>query len=151
MLAQSISIVGRYFWRSLSEFVGKLQILCERLQEILGEDGPEERGLTLLREWLSPEQRAQLDANKHFDVIGCQTGKRYRINYGSGTNVHEIDDTGRPIIAWCFVPSGYLVPGDVMLAQKIALETDELTALAVANRFPARVPRHIGVFRRRAY
>jgi hypothetical protein len=30
---------------------------------------------------------------------------------------------------------GDLVPGDVMLAQKIALETDELAALAVAKRF----------------
>jgi hypothetical protein len=28
------------------------------------------------------------------------------------------------------------VPGDVMLAQKIALETEELAALEVANRFP---------------
>jgi hypothetical protein len=88
MLAQSISIVGRSFWRSLSAFVGKLRIL----------DAREERGLTLLREWLSPEQRAQLDANKHFDVIGCQTGKRYRVSYGYRTNVHEIDDSGRPIM-----------------------------------------------------
>jgi hypothetical protein len=125
MLAQSISIVGRSFWRSLSAFAGKLRIL----------DAREERGLTLLREWLSPEQ------NKHFDVIGCQTGKRYRVSYGSRTNVHEIDDTGRPIMGWCFVPSGHLVAGDVMLAQKIALETDERAALAVANRFPAAVVR----------
>lgn len=131
MLARSISIVGGSFWRSLSAFAGKLQIVDRR----------EERGLTLLREWLSPEQRAQLDASKHFDVIGCQTGKRYRISYGSGTNVHEIDDAGRPIMGWCFVPSGHLVAGDVMLAQKIALETDERGALAVANRFPAAEPR----------
>src|ERR1700737_4687558 len=155
MLAQSISIVGRYFWRSLSEFARKLQILHERLQEILGEDGPEERGLTLLREWLSPEQRAQLDANQHFDVVGCQTGKHYRISYGSGTNVHEIDDTGRPIMGWCFVPSGHLVAGDVMLTQKIALETDERAALAVANRFPPQpqLPRRTSAndLRRRAY
>ena len=85
-------------------------------------------------------------------MIGCQTGKRYRISYGSGTNVHEIDDAGRPIMGWCFVPSAYLVPGDVMLAQKIALETDELTALAVANRFPAQLRRtSANDLRRRAY
>jgi hypothetical protein len=35
-----------------------------------------------------------------------------------------------------FVPMGDLVPGDVMLAQKIALETNERAALAVANKFP---------------
>ena len=116
-------------------------------------DRREERGLTLLREWLSPEQRAQLDASKHFDVIGCQTGKRYRVSFGSRTNVHEIDDSGRPIMGWCFVPSGHLVAGDVMLAQKIALETDERAALAVANRFPAAVPRRTRAndLRRRAY
>ena len=47
-----------------------------------------------------------------------------------------MDEAGDPKMGWCFVPKGYLVPGDVMLAQKIALETDELNALAVANRFP---------------
>jgi hypothetical protein len=153
MLAQSISIVGRYFWRSLSEFARKIQILRDRFQEIGGEDAREARGLTLLLEWLSPEQRAQFDADGHFDVIGCRTGKRYRISYGSGTNVHEIDDTGRPIMGWCFVPSGHLVAGDVMLAQKGALETGELTALAVANRFPPQLPRRTSAndLRRRAY
>ena len=35
----------------------------------------------------------------------------------------------------CFVPSGGLVAGDVMLVQKIALETNEQTTLAVANPF----------------
>ena len=35
---------------------------------------------------------------------------------------------------YCFVPEGTLPIGDVMLAQKIALETDERAALAVANR-----------------
>jgi hypothetical protein len=36
------------------------------------------------------------------------------------------------------VPEGYLVAGDVMLAQKIALETNELGALKVANNFSLR-------------
>jgi hypothetical protein len=153
MMAPSLSIVGRYFWRSLSELAGKLRILRERLRETLAEDGPEERAIALLRKWLSPEQRAQFDADGHFDVIGCRTGMRYRVSYGSGTNVHEIDDTGRPIMGWCFVPSGHLVAGDVMLAQKIALETDERAALAVANRFPSGVPRRSDApaSRRRAY
>ena len=153
MLTQRLFGVGSVFRRALSEGVRKAQVLRDRLQEILGEDGPEARGMTLLREWLSPEQRAQLDANKHFDVIGCQTGKRYRVSYGSRTNVHEIDDTGQPIMGWCFVPSGHLVAGDVMLAQKIALETDERAALAVANRFPAAAPRRSNAtaYRRRAY
>jgi hypothetical protein len=40
---------------------------------------------------------------------------------------------------WCFEPQGGLAPGDVLLAQKIALETMEREALAVANRQVVRV------------
>jgi hypothetical protein len=96
----------------------------------------EARGTKLLRVWLSPDQRAQFDASKTFEVVGANSGKRYRISYGTGNNIHELDDAGRCVMGWCFVPSGYLVAGDVMLAQKIALETDEKAALKLANRFP---------------
>ncbi len=98
----------------------------------------EQRGLTLLREWLSQEQLAQYDAHRYFEVIGCQTGKRYRIYHGIGANVIELDDAALPRTGWCFVPSDHLVAGDVMLAQKIALETDESGALASANEFTPR-------------
>jgi hypothetical protein len=52
-------------------------------------------------------------------------------------NVYEIDDVGRLKEGLCFLPVGDLVTGDVMLAQKIALETDEFRAIVVANRFSA--------------
>jgi hypothetical protein len=95
----------------------------------------EARGISLLREWLSSEQLAQFNKHRHFDVTGCHSGKQYRIRYGTGTNVYEIDSDGRAKAGWCFVPNEALVPGDVMLAQKIALETDEWSALAVAKNF----------------
>jgi hypothetical protein len=98
----------------------------------------EQRGLKLLREWLSQEQLAQFDANNYFEVIGCHTGKRYRIFHGNGANIVELDDRTRPTTGWCFVPGEHLVAGDVMLAQKIALETDEQGALAKANKFTPR-------------
>ena len=60
-------------------------------------DARETRGKTLLREWLSPTQRAQFDASKSFDVVGCDRGRHYRIHYGRVTNVHEIDDAGQPV------------------------------------------------------
>ena len=48
----------------------------------------------------------------------------------------------RHVCKWCFVPDGDLVAGDVMLAQKIALETNERSALSVAHRsFVAQGPR----------
>src|SRR6202795_63142 len=95
----------------------------------------EARGLELLKEWLSPEQLAQYDARSYFDVTGCHSGKTYRISHGTSMNIHELDGAGRPRVGWCFAPKGHLVAGDVMLAQKIALETDERRVLAVANRF----------------
>ena len=98
----------------------------------------EERGLKLLREWLSQEQLAQFDANNYFEVIGCHSGKRYRICHGNEANIVELDDRARPTSAWCFVPDEHLVAGDVMLVQKIALETDERGALEKANWFPLR-------------
>jgi len=91
-----------------------------------------------LREWLSQEQLAQFDANHYFEVIGCHTGKRYRIFHGNGTNIVELDDHTRPTTGWCFVPGEHLAAGDVMLVQKIALETDERGALEKANRFTPR-------------
>ena len=97
--------------------------------------GREARGLELLKEWLSSEQSAQYDAKSYFEVTGCHSGKRYRISHGNSMNIHELDGAGHPCVGWCFVPKGYLVAGDVMLAQKIALETDERGALTVANKF----------------
>jgi len=96
------------------------------------------RGFKLLREWLSQEQLTQYDAHKYFELIGCHTGKRYRICHGTAANVFELDDAGLPREGRCFVPNDHLVAGDVMLAQKIALETDERSALAVANNFMPR-------------
>jgi hypothetical protein len=95
------------------------------------------RGIKLLKEWLSPQQKAQFDALNFFEVIGCNSGKLYRIHHGVSANVVELDCDGQPRMGWCFVPTGDLVPGDVMLAQKIALETDERRALAVARQFLA--------------
>jgi len=107
------------------------------LRGFFAEKDREARGLKLLREWLSAEQLAQFNVEGSFEVIGNHSEKRYRILHGTSMNVHEIDAAGRPLLCWCFVPNGgYLVAGDVMLAQKIALETDELAALAVANKFP---------------
>jgi hypothetical protein len=101
---------------------------------------PEARGLRLLLTWLSPAQRAQFDSFGYFDVTGSASHKKYRIHFGVSANIQELGDDDRPGTGWCFIPDGYLVPGDVMLAQKIALETSEHDALAVANQFPSTIP-----------
>jgi hypothetical protein len=68
-------------------------------------------------------------------VVGGESGRQYRIYPGAATNVCEIDENGRPRIGLCFLPLGELPIGDVMLSQKIALESGESAALAVARRF----------------
>ena len=133
MLTERLSTATRRLWHSVSEGARNILTLRERYRAIM--DARKTRGITLLREWLSPMQRAQFDASKSFDVVGCDSGRRYRIHYGRVTNVHQIDEAGQPVVGWCFVPSGGLVAGDIMLVQKIALETNEQTTLAVTNRF----------------
>ncbi|WP_164936820.1 hypothetical protein [Bradyrhizobium vignae] len=96
---------------------------------------PEGRSLLLLRRWLSPAQQEQLATKGYFEVVGSESGKRYRIYAGTSVNVCEIDERGRVQDGLCFMPIGALPIGDVMLAQKIALETCETNARAVARRF----------------
>jgi hypothetical protein len=93
----------------------------------------EERGDELLRSWLTPEQERQWRSCRAFEVVGCHSGTRYRITNSATMNVQQLDATGRSVTRWCFMPRGDLVTGDVLLAQKIALETMESEALAVAN------------------
>ena len=94
----------------------------------------EQKALSLLKLWLSSAQLTQYESNGHFEVTGSHSGKRYRIRCARQMNVDELGEHGAKLGVWCFGPEGYLPVGDVMLAQKIALETDERAALAVANR-----------------
>jgi hypothetical protein len=66
--------------------------------------------------------------------VGSDTGTRYRICRGTTLNIEELAAEGYVTRRWCFAPEGTFATGDVMLAQKIALETFELNALAIANR-----------------
>ena len=113
----------------------RIHALRQLFRKALADNTSDARGLRLMRRWLSPDQRAEFDDKGTFEVVGCNSGKRYRIYRGAAQNVFEIDDAGQPKVCLCFMPSGELVAGDVMLAQKIALETNENGALAVANRF----------------
>jgi hypothetical protein len=119
----------------LADTSRRRQLMLAHSRE-LGRSEREVRGIRLLREWLSNEQLVQFNKHSYFEVKGSQSGKRYRIRYGAVTNIQELDQRGHPKAGWCFLPNELLVAGDVMLAQKIALETDELAALAVAKPFP---------------
>ena len=88
----------------------------------------------LLQSWLSSVQLARLESDGYFEVIGSHSGKRYRIRCRRHMNIDELDQNGARVGIWCFGPVGQLPMSDTVLAQKIALETDEPSALALANR-----------------
>jgi hypothetical protein len=92
----------------------------------------EQKSIALLRSWLTPAARP-VEYREEFEVIGGDTGTRYRITYGTVMNDHQLDHDGKPFAQWCFRPEGKLAVGDVLLAQKIALENMERRALALAN------------------
>jgi hypothetical protein len=92
-----------------------------------------ERGIEFLTQNLSPAQRQQYERHGYFDVIGGETGKRYRIHHGYQMNVEQLDQDGRRARLLCFMPRGGLPVGDIMLAQKIALELFESDTISVAN------------------
>jgi len=100
-----------------------------------GSKRAQERGIQLLKQNLAPSQRQQFDKYGFFDVVGGSTGKRYRIRNGRQMNIEQLDKNGRRVCGWCFFPQGNLVAGDVMLAQKMALEHYEIEALNIANRY----------------
>jgi hypothetical protein len=126
----------------------QLRALRALYRSFIEQNGSEARARRLLREWLSPDQRAQFDAKGYFEVTGSHTGRRYRIHQGTMSNVWELDEELEPKTGWCFVAERPVAACDVMLAQKIALETDEAAVLALANRFSPRPPSRPRVVRR---
>ena len=123
------------------------EALTELLRSISADEPPrargsifrreeERRGIQLLIDHLSPEQRAQYEKRGYFEVTGGDTGRRYRIRRGSQMNVEALDRNSCRVHLLCFMPEGRIPLGDIMLAQKIALELFEREALGVANRAP---------------
>jgi hypothetical protein len=123
------SLIGRIgdIWRRIVAFVGR------RLMA-------RQRGLKLLEANLTPDQLKQFLATRRFDVVGGVTGRTYRIRMAAGPmHVQELDHRGHCVRRLCFYPRGRLVDGDIMLAQKVALEAFEVEALAIANKFPPKM------------
>jgi hypothetical protein len=80
---------------------------------------------------LSVVSQSEVMSTRQF---GSHTGRRYRIHPGKLNNVRILQDNFE-VSALCFAPTdaGFLPEADIMLAQKIALETNEKAALKVAH------------------
>jgi hypothetical protein len=115
-------------------------IYAQRIENRIAAREAHARGLRLLEENLSPTQRDQYKRCGYFDVVGGETGGRYRIRYGFEMNVELLDTKGSVVRSLCFMPEGELAVGDLMLAQKLALELFESQTLEVANSFSSAHP-----------
>jgi hypothetical protein len=95
----------------------------------------ERRAYELLDSHLTDSQRANFRELGRFEVTGGDTGSRYVVRNLTSINIDELDLHGKCVMKWCFVPKGKLAQGDVLLAQKLALECFESEALSQARAF----------------
>ncbi len=92
------------------------------------------RARALLERALSSEQRRDLFARGYFYVKGERF--TYRIREGHSGNVDALDASERVISRFCAHPRGHVPVYDVMLAQKLWIETDENMFLKKAAPYP---------------
>lgn len=94
----------------------------------------DELARNLLLACLNADQAADFLERKRFDVLSSR-GRRFRIKCGGGQagNVALLDGNGQEEAHYCVHPPDGLPHADAWLAQKLALEADEDTVMAVAN------------------
>lgn len=93
---------------------------------------------TLLLEELDDQQRASLEAAKHFDVIG-QTGRTFRVHVDRGMagNVFRLDAQGRVVARYCGHPDPDEFPvDDGILTQVLMIRFCEAEFERLANITP---------------
>jgi len=123
-------ILLRQIWRRTDSLVSFIIAMGDNRRSVAYK-----RGLDLLKANLTATQLDDFLTYRRFDVVGGSSGRTYRIRLAGAMNVEELDQ-GRCLRRLCFFPEGQLVDGDVVLAQKVALETFEPEALAIANKYP---------------
>lgn len=95
----------------------------------------ETRAEALLLSFLSEQQRGDYRNNQHIVVIGS-AGGRYRIRPGLVGNIDWLDGNGAVGGSLCCHPRSEALPHpDIMLAQMLALITDEEAFVRLANRY----------------
>jgi hypothetical protein len=90
------------------------------------------RSIELLRSWLTPVQLESFERTGSFEVVGGSSGVRYLLHFKYSFGIEPLE--GRQLGSLlCVVPRNAPALGDILLAQKIGLETAERATLAKAN------------------
>ena len=87
----------------------------------------------LLLACLTPAERKTMEKMAAL-VVRSQTGRTFRLRRSRSRNVDEMDADGNVIARFCIHPQDHMPHGDLLLAQKLMLETDEAEFLRIANR-----------------
>lgn len=96
-----------------------------------------QRAIDLLRGCLSETQRIEFEQTKSFTVIG-KSGRSFRLRWGKIANIDLMTKRNQVQACFCVHPSGDVPIGDVLLAQKFHLETDDEALMRIANQHPVR-------------
>lgn len=100
----------------------------------LPDQAADAKARVLLERALTPQQRRDLFARRYFYVKGKKF--TYRIREAHSGNVDALDSSGLVISRYCAHPLGRVPVYDIMLAQKLWIETDEEMFLKEASPYP---------------
>jgi hypothetical protein len=98
------------------------------------------RALKLLLTFLSPDQQAELRASRHFHVR-AKNGALFRIDAKPHQNIFMIEN-GKEVTQYCVVSKSSIPVYDLMLAQKLMLESNFEEFTRLANSWDVRQGRH---------
>jgi hypothetical protein len=104
-------------------------------REAYGDARAHQRAMDLLLAHLTEAQRAEFARARAF-VVRSASGQRYRINYGTTSNIEVLAPDGEVEHRLCAGPVGVPTPS-VLLAQKLMLETHEAEFLRIAVMHPS--------------
>lgn len=91
----------------------------------------EKKAEELLFLFLSEEQKKQYKEHGYFETE--VNDNRYRIARGRAGNIYRLDKSGKPVTRLCVHPEELLPSSDNVLAQYLALHSDEQQLLRTAN------------------
>lgn len=106
---------------------------AERVRRSALVDGAQRRSRELLFSCLTEEQRKSVESPRKCFRVVSDMGGIFEIEYGRMHNVFALDHNGARVEEWCVTPLGDFPIWDVMLAQKLALETDSVALADRAN------------------
>lgn len=105
---------------------------AQHMETVAMLDAADRRARDLLMSCLTEEQRRAYERDKAFLVVS-NLGHIFKITQKRIHGVFKLNAEGLEIEEWCVTPNGPIPVCDVMLAQKLALETDEGALRAEAN------------------